>query len=1053
MGRIQSQFGLVTGTDILGTVDQLIAISAQPRDRLLQRNANLAQEQQALAELTASVIGVQLAGNRLSNESAFVNNSVDVSNSDAISATAGGEVTAGDYQIRTLQTAATQRTGSARLAASSEASLGFTGTLSISPSGFLDQQTPLSRINSGRGIENGNLRITDRSGTSADIEIQNPQSIDDVLDAINAADIGVRATTSGNAIELIDTTDATDSNLIVQQLGDAETAADLGLWGIDVAATNAVGNDLVPALSASTPLSAIGDGITLGQTGGSDSASDLDVTLSDGTTLSIDFGDFSTPATTSPPSPGNPPIADPTLGDVAAFINDQYGSQLSASVTDGVLAIEDLSGGSGSFTIRDSDGASAATDLGLLGDAAGGTISSTLRSPPLRGTRLESLDGGSGISGLTDLDITLADGTTSSVDLSGAETTDEIIDTLNAAGLSLIARLNDAGNGIRIRDVSGGTGNFTVSSVDDTAARLGLDQSVDGDILVGEDLALQTVNRATRLDALNQGTGIDPRGFTITDSSGQKSAVNLTVDGIETVGELIDRINGLAIGVRAEINQDGDGIAVIDTAGGDETLVIEDTGSGTAARDLGIAGTASDVVIDGVTESALVGSDALRIDVGTDDSLADIVARINDAQRYVTASIGTTDDGGARLVLTSNTGGAGGRFAVNTQGFDLGIQTTTAAQDAVIAVSVDGGSERLLSSADGVFTIDDAFNSTRSLTSETALTDLAPAATRGSFTIADSDGNISAVNLTVDEITTVGGLVDRINSLGLSVNAAISDDGQAIELTDTGTGGETLTVTDVGNANLAEALGLAGQAETDSGSTDSSDGAARLRSRELQSSDDDGTFSVTVKELSSDPINVRVAQDNDRVMDTIDTFIDQYNNLVDKVESVTFFNADENTVGLLFGSSQVIRITSSYERIFSGNIAGAGEFRSATQVGINFDGEGKLKLDRTRLRDALENKPEAVQAFFTAESNGLVDRLSTLADQLAGVDNSVLSSRRDAIQTQSERNDDRIASMNVRLEKERERLLRDFFRTEEVIAGLQSQQDAIGSIQRITIPE
>ncbi len=71
MGRIQSSIGLITGTDIVGTVDQLIAISGRPRDRLLSRTTLLQQEQQAIASLTASVIGVQLAGNQLSNASFF----------------------------------------------------------------------------------------------------------------------------------------------------------------------------------------------------------------------------------------------------------------------------------------------------------------------------------------------------------------------------------------------------------------------------------------------------------------------------------------------------------------------------------------------------------------------------------------------------------------------------------------------------------------------------------------------------------------------------------------------------------------------------------------------------------------------------------------------------------------------------------------------------------------------------------------------------------------------------------------------------------------------
>ncbi|MEM6778432.1 MAG: flagellar cap protein FliD N-terminal domain-containing protein, partial [Planctomycetota bacterium] len=75
MGRLQSSIGLITGTDIVGTVDQLIAISAQPRDRLLARTSEIEGQQQELASLTASVIGVQLAGNALGTDALFTSKS------------------------------------------------------------------------------------------------------------------------------------------------------------------------------------------------------------------------------------------------------------------------------------------------------------------------------------------------------------------------------------------------------------------------------------------------------------------------------------------------------------------------------------------------------------------------------------------------------------------------------------------------------------------------------------------------------------------------------------------------------------------------------------------------------------------------------------------------------------------------------------------------------------------------------------------------------------------------------------------------------------------
>ena len=61
MSGIASSIGLITGIPIQDTIDQLISISAQPRDALVERTATLKNEQVAITELTALVIGVQLA--------------------------------------------------------------------------------------------------------------------------------------------------------------------------------------------------------------------------------------------------------------------------------------------------------------------------------------------------------------------------------------------------------------------------------------------------------------------------------------------------------------------------------------------------------------------------------------------------------------------------------------------------------------------------------------------------------------------------------------------------------------------------------------------------------------------------------------------------------------------------------------------------------------------------------------------------------------------------------------------------------------------------------
>ena len=99
----------------------------------------------------------------------------------------------------------------------------------------------------------------------------------------------------------------------------------------------------------------------------------------------------------------------------------------------------------------------------------------------------------------------------------------------------------------------------------------------------------------------------------------------------QTVGDVIDLINTLDIGVEASINDTGDGLLLRDTAGGSGTMKVADVGNGTAAADLRIAGTGVNVTRQGVPAHVIDGSTTLRLELDGDDTLDDLVSRINAA--------------------------------------------------------------------------------------------------------------------------------------------------------------------------------------------------------------------------------------------------------------------------------------------------------------------------------------------------------------------------------------------------------------------------------------
>src|SRR6476620_2079466 len=103
MVQITSSVGLVTGTNIQSTVDQLIQIAARPRDLVVNSNKTIDSQRTALTQLTAQLIATQLTIKKFGNTSLYSQRVVSSSDSTLISATANGTPSLGNYQFTPLR--------------------------------------------------------------------------------------------------------------------------------------------------------------------------------------------------------------------------------------------------------------------------------------------------------------------------------------------------------------------------------------------------------------------------------------------------------------------------------------------------------------------------------------------------------------------------------------------------------------------------------------------------------------------------------------------------------------------------------------------------------------------------------------------------------------------------------------------------------------------------------------------------------------------------------------------------------------------------------------
>jgi flagellar hook-associated protein 2 len=683
MVQITSSTGVVSGIDYGTLIDKLITADSTISTAITTENTTLTNKQTAITALMADLTSLKAVTDALGKDSLFDTTIASSSNTDVISVTTTGTPTTGTYTYTALKKALAQQSISSSY--DSTSSTVGEGTLSLRFGNGVDTSMSLSDINGGKGFTSGKIKITDRSGTSAVIDLTGAKTIDDVLDAINNnGTVDVTASVSGDSIVLTDNTGAITFNLKVSEVNSGKTAASLGLSSINVASNTATGSDIV-YLSKDLSLDALNDGIGV-ETTGSSSLEDISYTLSNNSyTGKISLSGAK------------------TLGDVIDKIN-AASEYLTASISnDGShLILTDSSGGTGTFTVIAANGSLALKDLGLTGTAEGDVITGSRIISGAKTVLLSDLNDGSGLGTLDKITITDRAGHSTDVDLSNAETLEDVISAINNAAstaptkVKITAQVNNAGNGIELVDTSGSTtGNLKVQDYDDgttTTKLFGGAVDVANDSVNSGDLHLQTVGLNTKLANLNSGSGVANGTFTITDSNGKSGSVTVDSD-VTTIADVVKAINLLSIGVYAEINDTGDGIIIEDTARGSGTLKVAE-GDSTTAADLNLLGTATTKTIGGESTQVIDGSMTRTINISSTDTLQNLCDSINNLNSGVTASIVSDGTSEYRLEITSDKTGAQGKFILDASQSDIAFDQIADAQDAVLAVGSTSSSSK-----------------------------------------------------------------------------------------------------------------------------------------------------------------------------------------------------------------------------------------------------------------------------------------------------------------------------------------------------------------------
>ena len=261
--------------------------------------------------------------------------------------------------------------------------------------------------------------------------------------------------------------------------------------------------------------------------------------------------------------------------------------------------------------------------------------------------------------------------------------------------------------------------------------------------------------------------------------------------------------------------------------------------------------------------------------------------------------------------------------------------------------------------------------------------------TDGSFSI-NPDKAIET--LTIDASNnSLGELRDAINEGDYSVSASIIDDGSnyRLVLTNKETGEENamqLTVVDDDGDN-SDATGLSAltysadvkhmdQTSTAQDAKIVMNGIEITRStNEISSVIEGVTLNIGGETEVGETVSLTITQDTSAVEEQINAFVENYNNTITQMNSLTAYGGESGSDGALNGDSTVRNIQNQMRAVLNTTVShSGGVVQSFADLGMLTNLDGTLSLDADTLTAAMENDMESIANFFTA-SGGASDSL------------------------------------------------------------------------------
>jgi flagellar hook-associated protein 2 len=188
-------------------------------------------------------------------------------------------------------------------------------------------------------------------------------------------------------------------------------------------------------------------------------------------------------------------------------------------------------------------------------------------------------------------------------------------------------------------------------------------------------------------------------------------------------------------------------------------------------------------------------------------------------------------------------------------------------------------------------------------------------------------------------------------------------------------------------------------------------------------------------------INLTVQEDREVVAGKAKTFVESVNAVLAFIQQQNTLNEKSDTSKTL-GGDQVLRtVEMRLRNLIQGTVVGAGPIQNLSQIGITFNRSGTLEFNEEKFNTILAKNPVDVQQFLAGDgqSTGLIPRLKSTVNGLMDNMFGPVANKRKSLQSEIDRSDQRIETIERNLVNKETALKRKFANLEETMSRLQGQ--------------